>query len=234
MSDEAINRKSLEVLRRNTIDAMALYINGCKADGVAQEIDRLIIDCIQMRCCFYAVDSLVTDAQRESVLFQSFQMGVTYSVGLMLRKLMDRQSGVSSMIRLWSDWCNDPSGKSCISYNSSEAEVDYICSVLRKPGKSKYSNVYRFLQTTLAHNQKFDQKYVEWSAIDDLIRFNVRVWEILVRASGNIYLDGVFLEWGSVNHGFQYLIDKERMAESEAAWNEFRAEANSWRFIPVN
>ncbi|WP_460097210.1 hypothetical protein [Pseudomonas sp. S3_C01] len=234
MSDYAINRKPLEELRKSTIEAMALYINGCKPDGVAQEIDRLIIDCIQMRCCFNAVDSLATDVQRESILFQSFQVGTIYSVGIMLRKLMDNQNGTCSMMRLWSNWYNDLDGKSCISNTSSEAEVDYIWSVLKDPGKSKYSGVYLFLQTALAHNQKANQKNIEWSAIDDLIRFNVRVWEILVRASGNFYLNGVFLEWGNVNHGFQYLVDKERISESESAWNEFRAEANKWRFIPIN
>lgn len=234
MSDDAINRKPLEALRKNTIEAMALYINGCKQDGVAQEIDRLVIDCIQMRCCFNAVDSLATDAQRESILFQSFQVGTIYSVGLMLRKLMDKQSGACSMMRLWSNWYNDLSGRDCIRNTSSEAEVDYIWSVFSDPGKSKYSDACLFLQTALAHNQKTNQKNVEWSEIDDLIRFNVRAWEILVRASGNFYLNGVFLEWGNVNHGFQYLVDKERMGESEAAWNEFRAEANKWRNTPIN
>jgi len=227
-----IRTMSLEELIIWTHKLMLPYDKDAKPIGAPQPIDSLVKDCVRLRASITTVDNILNKKQKNTALFQSYPIGITYSVGLKLRKLFDTQSNAVSLFRIWNAWDNvNTLGNAELVKFSSNEEAEYIWKVLKKPNESDYK-AYGYLQRVIAHNQ-LKQIKILWEDIDELLHFVVRTWSILVRATNSSFFEGPFAEWDSENKDIETLLSNEQIEAMKPIWNEYCKTAKDWITKPV-
>ena len=225
---------TIEELKKHTIEKMALYRPGERPKGEPQELDRLIIDTVQIRASHAALEKAITDEQAQSIIFQNYLIGTVYSVGIKLRKLLDKQNGVLSLNSIWELWEKNTEARQILVELSSEEEVSYIWKTLKSPDKSKYKTAWKYLQIVLSHNQEIGQNQVKWADIDELLCFAVRTWHLLVKATDNFYGFGTYLRWDNANSTIDELLNGEQREKMKDAWNTYCHNAEHWHNFPCN
>ena len=223
---------TLDKLKEYTFEALALYEEGQRPDGVSQEIDRLIIDCVQLRACYEAVDKIISEEHESSLLFKSFLIGTVYSVGLKIRKIFDKQKQTNSLKNVWEQWYKHEEGRQALVNISSKSEVEFIWSVFNQPDKSKYKKGWGYLQRVLSHNQT-SMNNIQWADFDELICFSVRAWTILVNSTDNYYGFGAFKQWEQVNKSISSLVTDEQYQRMKDRYNTFCSDAEHWKHDSV-